>query len=83
MKAMSCICGLQPDDVVQEVAAAANQNSDVGWWKSLWSCFLQRDMFADISKDEKLIQIHSTAEQLDATTEGLFHQMVVRSHQLS
>ena len=81
MITMSCSSELQPEDVVQDVAAAAPSNCDVGWRTSLWNGFLQRDVFADISKDEKLIQIQSTAEQLDATTEGLFHQMVVRHDQ--
>ena len=73
----TCFHAAQPEDVVQDVAADACVANDVGWVKLQWRRFLQKDMFAAINKDERLLQLHSTAEQYDATAEGLFHQLVV------
>lgn len=70
---------LQPEDVVRDVAADTSLPSDAGWLKHLWSRFLQVDIFAGITKDDRLIQLHSSAEPLDACSEGLFHQSLVIS----
>ena len=72
-------CALQPEEVVQDLAANSSSASDVGWPKYIWNC-LQRDIFAVVSKREELIQIHGTAEQFDPTTENLLGDMAVRDH---
>ena len=68
---------LQSDEVIQELAAHNSTANDVGWFRFLCNYCLSEDVYADVSKSEKLMQLHSTAEQFDPTTEGLFHQMTV------
>ena len=60
-----------------EVAASYHTASDASRLETLRKRFMEVDIFAEIKKDEKLIQLHGSAEPLDVNAEGLFHQMVV------
>ena len=71
-------CILQPEDVAQEVATSYISASDASRLETLWKRFMEVDISAEIKKDEKLIQLHGSAEQLDVNAERLFHLMSVR-----
>ena len=70
-------CGLQPDDVVQDLASSKTSAADIGWLRYFWDHFLHHDIFAVVNKSDRLIQIHSTAEQFDPIAENLFRQIPV------
>lgn len=67
---------MQPASVVQDVARSSAK--DTGWLKYFWDCYLQQDIFRDLNQNDKLVQLHSHAEQYDASTETLFHALTVR-----
>lgn len=76
-------CGLQPDDVVQDLASSKSSAADIGWLRYFWDIFLNHDIFAVVNKNDRLIQIHSTAEQFDPIAENLFWQIPVSCNNFS
>ena len=63
---------MQSNEVVADLAAGQRHSTASNRLQHLWLCATQINIFAHVSKDEKLMQMHSTAEQFDPATERLF-----------
>lgn len=57
---------------MQELLADDNSKDIKSWLHRIYSHLLQPDLFASVSKDETLMRIHLTAEELEPVGEALF-----------
>lgn len=57
---------------MQELAADEGSEDIKSWMRCIYSHLLQPDLFANISKDETLMRIHSTAEEFEPVGEAFF-----------
>ena len=63
---------LQTEDVVVDLATDQGSADTSGWLWFFWNRVLQRDIFAVVSRSERLMRIHTTAEQFDPVTDCIF-----------
>ncbi len=70
---------VQPADVVLDLAADKRSADASGWFQYIWDHATQKDIFAVISRRERLMRIHTTAEQFEPAAERLFGPMQVQA----
>ena len=63
---------LQSSEAVSELTAGRRSGSVSNVFPRFWLHITAVNIFAEVSKDEKLMQMHSTAEQFDPAAERLF-----------
>ena len=63
---------MQTNEDVSDLTAGRKPGSTFGAFQHFWRQITKVDIFADVGKDEKLMQMHSAAEQYDPAAERLF-----------
>ena len=63
---------LQSSEAVSELTAGRWSGNMSNVFQRFWRHITTVDIFADVRRDEKLMQMHSTAEQFDPAAERLF-----------
>ena len=63
---------MQSTETLAELAIGSRSGTATNRFQIFWDRLTQLDIFAAVSRHEKLMQMHSTAEVFDAATERLF-----------
>lgn len=63
---------MQDDATVQLLSEKSHSGDVHGWLRCLHAWLFERDLFADVAGDSKLMRIHATAEEFDPAAEESF-----------